>query len=136
MSTPQKKKKPSKTKDAEPVLTTHVEETVKESATIEKNSEEELQIELDNIKSALQEIKGRQDEMDKDVDEVWESQNNVEDKLDLIATVINEKESSPTTAKPELLPAKKMSLLPKVGIAAAIGSTILIAIVLIARRKK
>ena len=30
MSTPQKKKKPSKTKDAEPVLTTHVEETVKE----------------------------------------------------------------------------------------------------------
>ena len=30
MSTPQKKKKPSKTKDAEPVLTTHVEETVKD----------------------------------------------------------------------------------------------------------
>ena len=39
MSTPQKKKKPSKTKDAEPVLTTHVEETVKD---IEKINPEKL----------------------------------------------------------------------------------------------
>jgi len=73
MSTPQKKKKPSKTKDAEPVLTTHVEETIEEvkqtAEEVQHNVEEHYQTTVEEVQHTVEEVQHTVEEVQQTVEE-------------------------------------------------------------------
>jgi len=73
MSTPQKKKKPSKTKDAEPVLTTHVEETIEEvkqtAEEVQHNVEEHYQTTVEEVQQTVEEVQQTVEEVQQTVEE-------------------------------------------------------------------
>ena len=92
---------------------------------------------FDAVLVEIESIKTKQTEIDADVDEVWDAQDNMEDKLDLLAE-ISKTQIEPTVKKVEKVEKKEgftLSLLPKIGIATAAAIGVFLIILSLSKRK-